>query len=747
MPLPQPLESLDNSCSAIFNNTLYTYTPSALQSLYLGEDAEWFNLESGVSVSGGVCVKTTPVDKDEDAALWIIGGVANSTDYKGLQKYTFSTGKWATIEPNVPVTQNRLWHSAVYLNASDTILMYAGTQDGTKQPSSQTFTINATEPHVVLAYESSAAPAIAPELIPFSQSKALYVGGSETNTQAFLFSSTTGWKDSNSTLANPFYNSTNIHAIVINGDDGSKNLYTFDMTKSPNQVNRTIIVDAEGNPVQNAVPVVENRGTKPTSKLISKRGDLTVENWPTYNDTLVPSSTRSAYSIARDQSGLVVISGGNEQDVLCMFRARKNMWVNATQLLSRSQQDTLGTTSIPTTTGLDSASSSAPPTPAETSPVPASTTTAAAGAAKSSADPKFPVKVLGAVLGSILGIALILVAILIFLRWRRKRRNHTEAGHQRRSSGLPSDEKNAMDFMDRGLPRMASTRQVRGHEANPSAGSNSSVAILMGRSGTRRGSKASVASDSSDQFNKNYNNASAGMPQDVLSSVTEAPREEATNDPSRPPLSKARGMPSRVRGSTRRSSGWNRYWSGGSSLNILGLGGSRRTTMDEGDQRDSSVSAYSTPRASQITQHSAMPVPLNVPVSGRPELNRVMSGSPTLAVHSSTQPLTREQSGTIERQSGSSFSSYTDDRMDAFSSGVPASVHEQRTWTPVNGNNTWDSRAPSQAYTASLYPRDTQDFRQDLKFPIQHAPERPPPPQASDMSWLNLGNDQPHYRM
>ncbi|EPE29155.1 hypothetical protein GLAREA_00315 [Glarea lozoyensis ATCC 20868] len=298
-----------------------------------------------------------------------------------------------------------------------------------------------------------------------------------------------------------------------------------------------------------------------------------------------------------------------------------------------------------------------------------------------------------------------------------------------------------MDFMDRGLPRMSSTRQVRGHEANPSAGSFSSVAILMGRSGNRRGSKTgSVASDSSDQFNKNYN--SAAMPP-----VKEAPREEALNDPSRPPLSKARGMPSRVRGSMRRSSGWNRYWSGGSSMNILGFSGSRRTTMDENAQRDSSVSAYSEPRASQITQQSAMPVPLKVPVPGQPELNRVMSGSPTLAVHSTPYPLTREMSGTIERQSGSSFSSYTDDRLDAFSSGIPASVHEQNTWTPVDGNNTWGNHPPSQAYTESVYARDTQQYQTETRYPIPSEPQRQLPPHASDMSWLNLGNDRTHDRM
>ncbi|KAG9238832.1 hypothetical protein BJ875DRAFT_4778 [Amylocarpus encephaloides] len=739
MPLPQPSSPLDNSCSAIFNNTLYTYTSTAFQSLKLEQGAEWEVLPAGVSIKGGVCVKSTPADNDSAAALWIVGGTANSSDYQGLQKFTFANSSWATIQPNVPVTQNRLWHNAVYLNASDSILVYAGTQDGTKQPTSQTFTINATEPHVVLAYEAAADPAISPILIPYTQSMALYIGGSETNAKAMLFSATTGWKDSNSTLANPFYNSSNIKAIVINGDDASKSLYTFDMTVSPNRVNRTIIVDADGNAVKGAVPVATGRHAATHGQKV-RRGDLTVQNWPTYNDSLVPSSARTGdYALSRDQNGLVVVSGGNEQDVLCMFRARENTWVNATELLLDSSvtQQTVGITAV--------SSTSAASTPSETAPAASSSTVAAAPASSTGTkDPPFPVKILGAVLGSIIGLALIFLAILFLLRWKRKRRSFNDAAHRRRSSGIPG-EKNTMDFMDRGLPQMSSARQVRGHQAQPSGGSFSSIAILMGRVGHERGDSkenGGAGSDTSSQLNKSYKTAAISKPipqEPVLTSVREAPREEAAHDPSRPPLVKARGM-SRVRGSTRRSSGWNRYWSGGSSMNILGFGGSRRTTMEDGGDRDS---AFSETHRSQFTQSSAAPPPLKVPIPGQPELSKVNTGSPTIANHSSTYPLTREMSGTIERAgSMSSMSSYTDDR-DAYSSGVPASVHEQNQWTPVDGQQ-W-GRNPSVAYTESIYAptiaRNTNQFPRELQFPTPpSAPPQRPPPHQSDMSWLNLGN-------
>ncbi|KAH8657574.1 hypothetical protein BGZ60DRAFT_383538 [Tricladium varicosporioides] len=678
MPPPQPDVPLEDSCSAIFNNTLYSYSSQAFQSLPITKGATWSNLTMGVSVKGGVCVKSTPVNDTSAAALWIVGGTASSSDYQGLQRYNFADQKWETITLTAPVTQNRLWHNAVYLNTSDSILVYAGTQDGSKQATSQTFTIQASSPYAVLAFEAIAPPAISPILIPWTQSKAIYVGGSETNTKAMLFSPTSAWKDSNATLAAPIYNITSVKGIVINGDDASKTLYTFDMSVSPNDVNRTILIDSEGNPVQNAKAENHKRFMEEASQL-SKRGNLTVADWPEYNDTLAPKSTRTAYSIARDQSGLVVISGGNENDVLCMFKARQNCWINATQTLGKvvtNQGNGIGPdisaatiASIPSetaaTTGVSSSAATA--------------TAAAAAATPSSSDPPVPVKILGAVLGSILGVALIFVALLFILRWRRKK-----------------------------------------SDAN-----------------------GSVGSDASSQFNKKYKTAiSKPIPQEnIMAAVTEAPREEVApavpvEDRSRPPLTKPRGM-SRVRGSTRRSSGWNRYWSGGSSMNILGFGsGSKRSTYEEGSERDSG-SQYSVQHRSGITQASALPPPLKIP--GHPELNRVASASPTIANHSSDYPLTREMSGQIERSGSiSSFSSYTDDRLDAFSSGVPASVHEQNAWTPVDGQG-W-GRQQSEAYTASVYttlPRNTNNLPQDLRFP-----NPPPPAPRNDMSWLNLGGDR-----
>src|SRR5450756_1479318 len=151
MTLPTPQYPLVDACSTMFNNTLYTYTSEAFQSLPLQKEATWSELPMGVAVTGGVCVKSTPKNNTDAAALYIVGGTSNSTDYPGLQRFTFADGTWETIRPTVAVTQNRLWHNAVYLNTSDSILVYAGSQDGSQHPSSQTFTIQASEPYTVLA--------------------------------------------------------------------------------------------------------------------------------------------------------------------------------------------------------------------------------------------------------------------------------------------------------------------------------------------------------------------------------------------------------------------------------------------------------------------------------------------------------------------------------------------------------------------------------------------------------------------
>ncbi|KAI9053583.1 hypothetical protein LZ554_002537 [Drepanopeziza brunnea f. sp. 'monogermtubi'] len=783
MALPIPQYSLTGSCSALFNNTLFTYSAVAFQSLTMTNDAAWTTLDMGVPVSGGVCVKSTPKNDTAAAALYIVGGTANDTSYQGLQRYTFANQSWETISPTVPVTQGRLYHDAVYLNQSDSILVYSGTQDGSKQPSSQTFTIQASPPFSVLAYESIAPPAISPILMQWSESKAMYMGGSETNQKAMIFSPSKSWVDSNATFAAPIYNISSVKAVVINGNDGSKNIYTLDMSTSPNTINRTVLIDADGNPVQNAAPVSE-RSPK------EKRNELTVANWPAYNGTLAPMSTRTTFSVAKDQSGMVVISGGNEEDVLCIFTARKNSWVNATTKLGSKSvvsQQGLGKDPSPTILSL-TPSASATSVTTESTPV-AVPVPVPAEAPRDDG----PERILGAVLGAIGGLAILLMAILALIRWRRRTKQLAE--NKRRVNAL-QEEKDGMDFVDRGLPEMTPAKRFPGHEPSASQGSTSSMAIIMGRVGLKTQDSddyrpangwqdrkdprdfvdqgvpeitpmrrfqghepsASQASFSSmaimmgrvghgrvdekgngSEANNDFNNYFKAPDNAYLPGT----RDEKTvsfaeTGPATPGAgaagSKPRGSTKNGRrGSTRRSSGWNRYWSGGgSSLNILGLG-SRRTTY-EGSDRSSQYSIDQ-----DQTRPSAIVPPLKI-TGDRPEFSSVMSYSPTVQSHN---PTTGEMAGRIGR-SGSidSSTSSVHDRHDAFSSGVPESIDEQQ-WPHVDGAAGWHNRASeySESNYATTMGRQTEVYSYDndaaTRFPgSQHLHPLP----RNDMSWLNLGD-------
>ncbi|ESZ99245.1 hypothetical protein SBOR_0388 [Sclerotinia borealis F-4128] len=740
MALPKPKYSLDDSCSILYNNTLYTYNSEAFQSLALVQGAKWTQLPQGESVTGGVCVKTTPADGQD--ALYVVGGTSSNATgiYPGLQRYSFDDGKWESITTKVLVAQNRLWHSAVYLNASNSILMYAGSQDGGQSLSSQTFTITASPPYNVLSYPAIAPPAIQPLLLPWSSDSAIYIGGTDTNTDVMKFNPTTSWINSNSSLASPIYNTSAVKAVVMTGDDGSKNLYTFDMTVAPNVVNRTILVDGTGSPVQSAEAIVSaSTAGKRAAKRV-KRRSLTEANWPAYNGTLAPTSTRTSYSVAMGAAGQIVISGGNEDDVLCIFGARENSWVNATSLLVKSTTEQI---IVPSS----SSSSTSPSIPSSTG-----NSTAVSGDSTDKAGSTFPAKVLGAVLGSIIGTAILVIGLLILFRWRRKQKDLKNA----HANGYPH-EKDEFEFSDRGLPKMHSSIPPPRHGQSASQGSFSSMAILMGRIGHRRGEddkgNASAGSGTSSQFNSNYKTVindptptDQTFAQNALAKEVSLGQDAVTSRPRNPGAQR--------RGSTRRSSGWNRYWSGGSAMtSFLGIGESKRSTTN-GD--DDTSSRYSDPRLptqlntqrfpSQITTTSAFVPSLKIPIPGDTPLYRVATNSPTVSTAGSHFPVAAEMSGKIEGLRPDSYVSNTssyNDRSDAYSSGIPESVNDPESW--AMGHQDWSHNRPSNAYTVSVYTTANRDTVGGNSLARQ-SPQPPTPTQQqnqssipSDMSWLNLG--------
>ncbi|KAF6813615.1 pre-mRNA splicing factor clf1 [Colletotrichum sojae] len=749
MTLPKPPVALDNICSVIHDNVLYTYSANAFQSLSLEEGAKWKTLAQGESVTGAVCVGSNPKDPSQ-AGLYIVGGKATSADYRGLQKFTYATGKWESIQPQDAVTQERLLHGATYLPGTDQIVIYGGSQDGYSGPSTQTFVVGASAPYHTRAYSSTAPPVVNPIVLTWSDTQAVVVGGSTANKQVMLFNPDTLWSDSGATLAEPILKDVSaIRAVIMNGDDGSKSLYTFDLSTSPNEVKRMVLVDATGAPVVNSAAVSKNAARQVEG--LEKRA-LTLADWPAYNATLAPTGTRANYALAQDNSGLVVFAGGNKDDVLCMFNARDNSWQDANQKLSVQEvlitsEPTSSTASASSTTSLSSSASSLSSASSAVT-APASASASASSVSSETAAPAMgaPVSanaILGIVLGTITGIMILLGLILFIIRRRRNKNQpqNPEMGQR----GFP-DEKAGLGY---GNDNFGPNPQFRGHQQSDSAGSFSSMAILMGKvngppksGGAPRGPSNDYKRGSTNSFFKSTISKPMPHANEASNLAPPASRDEKgvsfaadTVDPRPTP----RGNPTGRPGETRRSSGWNRYWSGGSALNILGFGNSKRTTVD------SETSHYS--NKNRITQDSATVPPLHLitqdlstvpPIrhDGRPELNRVVSGSPTVSDYSNQIPFRDGVSGKIE-----SPRRPTSDASSGYSSGIPESVRD--TWDPIGASKKpWGAeRAPSSVYAESLYPTSLAPSLPSKGGPIGVS-QQPPLAMAStssDMSWLNLG--------
>ncbi|KAL1835524.1 hypothetical protein VTJ49DRAFT_6538 [Mycothermus thermophilus] len=799
--IPQPKTALTNACSVIFNNTLYTYTADAFQALRLEPGAKWEELPQGEKVTGGVCVGSN-TGTPSTSAFFVVGGVSGTEGYHGLQKFTYETRQWESIQLATPVTHQRVGHAAVYLNATDSILVYAGRQDGVEGLSTQTFTIGASAPFQVDAYESVAPPLYKPILLPWSTHEAVLVGGSTDNRQVMLFNAhERRWVDSGATLAAPLPKGRSaIQAVLMTGDDGSKNLLTFDMTESPNMVKRTVLFNGPGQPVVDAAPLRrrvvrrkkrqdgENRAPEP----------LTLATWPAYNSTLAPMDTRTDYALAQGPDNMVVIAGGNgdSDHVLCMFNARQNSWENPDSTFSQirilsnneSTTTTSATTSATTSSTTSSTITTSATVSATTTTPPATTETpteVATPAVSSSSGPGVDA-ILGAILGGIAALALLLALAYLCIRRRRRRQAHMEAGHIRRASGFSSNEKDGIGFAKDSLAFGQGQAGVfRKHQQQGSQSSFSSMAILMGRqngqnkstsSGFGRKGSSDSRRDSSDSTFKAFKSTiSKPIPQGTTVAVAAVPSLEpqqgtlrdnkslsaATNTAApRPRNLTASGAGADNNQGTRRSSGWNRYWSGGSALNLLGFGNgnnnnnrgnnnnaasgavtSRRTTLvSEGS------SQYSNPY--RMTQDSATVPPL-FPAKPRQQeeeprmsFNRVNTGSPTFAVYSSK--LNEGMSGRIE-SSQRPVSAISDMSGSAYSSGIPESVHDAWDPTAPNGNfygagsNSSNSSARSNGYnTGSIYSTPLAPASQKFTSSLA-APPRQQQTVRDDMSWLNLG--------
>ena len=819
MPLPQPKIALNNACSVIFNNTLYTYSADAFQSLRLESGAKWEQLAQGEKVTGGVCVGST-TGTQETSAFFVVGGTGGSEGYHGLQKYTYSTGKWETIELQSKVTDQRLGHGAVYLNSTDSILVYGGAQDGSQGGSATTFTIGASAPHSIFSCDSIAPPARKPILLPWSAGEVVMVGGSTSNTQVMLFKAAEGrWVDSGATLAAPLPKDTSaIQAVLMTGDDGSKHLITFDMTVSPNTVQRTVLYNGPGVPVVNAAPVrrrASRRGTRGSADKQRRAEPMTINNWPAYNSTLAPKATRSNFALAQGADGTVVIAGGNDKDVLCMYDAKENSWEDAGsklgQIRLQSTETESSSLSSATRTSTKSASSSSTLASSTTVSVSASTTAAVGTETPSgtavpavSGGSGVPLNtILASALGGAVGLIIILVLLYVCLKRRRERKAHAEAGQARGASAASSNEKDGIGFAKETLAfSPGPPGGFRGHQPHGSQSSFSSMAILMGRTGGqgkssapsglgRQSSDASRRDSGDSTFRAFKSMISKPIPQETVTPGATRPappqpqrqpqpqRDEkgvafaANANPGQPKARNLTTGPDNKEGTTRRSSGWNRYWSGGSALNLLGFGSgngggnnngngpnngpSNAAAVQNYSQRTTVVSDRSSNYSNRhrMTQDSATVPPLFPgPAEPRMSFSRVTAHSPTIAVYN--DKLKEGLSGRIEIQRP--VSAVSDMSASAYSSGIPESVHEA--WDPTSANKPWGAdRSLNDSFTG-IYSTPLAPASHGSKgtsaatagsgqsTQTRQAPPRPAPPAQSqrpmrdDMSWLNLGDQK-----
>lgn len=668
----------------------------------------------GEVTTGARCVGT-------DAALWVVGGLSDNPDFTGLQRYTYATDQWETITPTDLVTKNRQWHSATYITEVNALMIYAGSQDGIDGPSTQTFTITLSDNYPVQSSDGTIAPpARQPILLNWSAADVVMLGGDAANTKVYYFNPGGGWRDYGATLAAPL--SAHVQGTLVEGEDGSKNLLTFDFTQSPNLVQRIVLRDASGTPVTNSAPV--------------KRRDLTLDDWPDYNSTLAPTATRDSYAMAVDGAGMVVIAGGNAEEPLAMFDVTKNSWMNTTSFFERemtiaesssttqstTRRSTTSTRSFATTTAASSTTTFLSETTAATT---SNAAVAPVGGSGDAIDELDSNTILGITLGSIAAFILVLGLVLLCFRRRKRLRLHSEAGHARRASGLPSDEKNPHAFSSDALPPRSPTH-FRGHNPQMSQESYSSMAILMGRMGPQKQGLSRKASHDSAKSSVSsvHKQFKSTISKPVLQerSTLHVPGERGTTvSPNNPPP-RPRNPNAPLPDGTRRSSGWNRYWSGGSALQMLGFGGAKRGTMNsEQSSRYSDSTGQHNPR---ITQDSATVPPLNF--EGRPEMSSVNTGSPIVSQHSNIAA--EGMMGTIERPVSKATSGY--------SSGIPESINDS--WHPSdNSDRPWGhDRAPSSAYAPSY------NYSNQPRNPsgISRQPQLAMAATSSDMSWLNLGD-------
>ena len=786
MAVPQPPSELEGHCSAIYNDTLYVLSPDSFLSLPLKKHAQWSQHPMGVPVTGPACVQA---GDGADAALYVIGGKTSKSNYPGMQRFNFAQRSWETLPPWVDVLSGRTEHSVAYLADTQQILVYAGSQPNAYSfLSSQTFLVGTSEPYDVLAFTSEAPPGNMPILAAWDGSHAVMLGGSDWNIEIFTFSLADGWQQVQTNLTAPINPSS--RATIINGSDGSKVLELYDMHVSPNSVQQIVLLGAGGSTAYTGEMVGSpGKGSR------KRKRDLTLNNWPRYNDRNAPSAIRTDCAVAQSPNGVAVISGGSTSDPVAIFNQDDNSWVDAGKFFAgKKEQQPLKPTHTTSTSSTKST-----PTPTKSS-TPSSTTTPAVASGGGDDAHQRMLRTLGITLGVLCGIAAIFILVLLFLRWRKLKRRRQEGYLDEKNDGT------RMSFADRGASFMKEAGgsinglappNNKAWNSDSNNGSHSSLAIITGKFSNKRNTSGHEPKPSYDSqtpiIRDKHGTPIISEPMEMVDLDDKkrgnnferkpVPRREP-RPPSAPygPNLTAADAHRRSTDSERRnrSSGWSKYFATSQPTGPNGLSHLPSAYVQTNKLSDASM--YSTDRnVSQPSQipSSALVPPLDIDfdktLDGQ-RLSHVTSGSP--AFNDSREDLAARgqissgaffsppeaQSGRIvdptRRSASDTISSYNRSTMStttsefyAYNNGSSGGAHDGNAavpWTPTStsfkDHLVSSSRAPS-----SVYPTDRDSALTNSEprvpsrgkgggggfFPGSGASYRPPPKAKSTTSPAN----------
>lgn len=721
MSAPPPPVPLQDHCSIIQGNTLYVYSPAAFQALPLQANATWSELPNGVSVTGAVCAQGVENGPGSDPALWVVGGSANSSmqDYTGLQRYSFTSKTWQTVTLITEVTKNRTNHGAVWMDSTATILVYSGSQTGSTIPSLETFVLETTPPFNVLSFSSKNIPVSNPTLLRWNESAAITVGGAGQNRDVNLFNAQAGgWSSYGTSLAAPLKGLQQEQSTLIIGDDGSKVLEVYDLSVSPNQVSRTVLQDANGQPAQTGQMVGQSSSAPaPTKKrkrdrhapVQHKRRELTLANWPAYNNSAAPTYTRNGFSLAQSPQGLVALSGGNDQHPVALFNEATNSWLDSSQFFGikdNNAQSVLipsatSSTNVPSSTPTSTPSSSAEPLPVVDGNHTKTST------------------ILGATLGSILGLIALLVAVLLFVRFRRRKQAKAVVADN-------GDEKRRLSFADRGAPFM-----MEGAD-RPGNANHDSIAIMSGNLNSNHRRMDTRGSDSSTTRLVPRKGPLGAQDSMEMTTIQEKGLQgqylrTTTRDETLSPNTAAVAA---GRSPNQRTSGWSRYFSSNSEPSVVGVaagqaprksGGYAASERTSADTYSNYTMASNVGRASHETEELP-PLKLGLQFDSS-RISRVVTGTPPQSPPSSdlkrlgtttsnisnissfrdSRPRTTESRFSRPRTMSSDVSSRPVSTIDDTVFGHNHSkTEESNQWTPMTKSD-WTAPRSRNTATSSIY--------------------------------------------